>query len=115
MLERKLVEFLVADLRPLSTLDSPSFRKLLATLDPKFNIPDRKTIGNTVLPKMYEETKREVKAQLNSCSAVAVTTDGWQSIATKSYTTFTPHFIDKDWNLKNFGLQTGYTPVKHTV
>ena len=115
MLERKLVEFLVADLRPLSTLDSPSLRKLLAALDPKFNIPDRKTIGNTVLPKMYEETKREVKAQLNSCSAVAVTTDGWQSIATESYTTFTAHFIDKDWNLKNFGLQTRYTPVKHTA
>ena len=114
MLQRKVVKFLIADLRPLSTLDSPAFRNLCAALDPKFNIPDKKTISNTVLPKMYEETKKRVNAQLIPCSGVAVTTNGWQSIATESYTTFNAHYIDKDCNLKNFGLQTRNTPERHT-
>ena len=57
MLQRKVVKFLIADLRPLSTLDSPAFRNLCAALDPKFNIPDKKTIPNTVLPNFGLQTR----------------------------------------------------------
>ena len=45
---------------------------------------------------------------------MALTTDGWTSRACQSYITITAHFINQNWNLRNFVLQTRLLEQSHT-
>ena len=114
LLQRKVAEYLVADMKPLSTVESPAFRNLCTSLDPKFDVPSKKTISNSVIPKMYAETKAKVANFLQENTGLAITTDGWTSIATQSYITMTAHFINKDWQLTSYGLQTRHVTEPHS-
>ena len=46
--------------------------------------------------------------------ALAVTSDGWTSIATQNYVTMTAHFIDEEWCMKSLCLQTRHVPESNT-
>ena len=45
---------------------------------------------------------------------MALTTDGWTSRATESYITITAHFINDNWEMKNYVLQTRPMHESHT-
>ncbi|XP_078331137.1 E3 SUMO-protein ligase ZBED1-like [Crassostrea virginica] len=45
---------------------------------------------------------------------VALTTDGWTSRSTDSFITITAIFLDSDWSLQNFVLQTRVLSENHT-
>lgn len=115
MLQQRVAEYLVADMRPFNTVGSAGFRKLCAALDPKFDLPGKTTFSNTVIPKMYKETKGKVQELIDKCSAIAITADGWTSVATESYITMTGHFLNDDWDLKTVALQTRHCPEHHTA
>ena len=115
MLQQRVAEYIIGDMKPFNTVQSMSFRNLCTSLDPKFDMPSKTTISEVVIPKMYKQTKSNVQDLLDACSALTVTADGWSSVAKQSYTTITAHFINKDWNLVNVGLQTRHTPESHTA
>ncbi|KAK7176491.1 hypothetical protein R3I93_000658 [Phoxinus phoxinus] len=46
---------------------------------------------------------------------IALTTDGWTSLATEAYVTVTAHFIDDDWELKDVILKTAEAQKSHTA
>lgn len=83
-LQQKVAEYIVAELKPFSTVDNESFRSLCAALNPRFDMPS-KTLSNTVMPKMYLETKLKVQAALDDIDSLAITADSWTSNATESY------------------------------
>ena len=85
------------DLRPYSVVN---------TLEPRYKIPSRTHFSDSVAPKLYEEVKSKVVTELKSASAIALTTDGWTSRATQSYETVTAHFINQQWKIQNYILQT---------
>ncbi|XP_071083855.1 E3 SUMO-protein ligase ZBED1-like [Haliotis cracherodii] len=66
------------------------------------------------MPKLYENTKREVLKRIESASSVAITTDGWTSSATESYVTITAHFVSEEWQMENPVLQTRPLHESHT-
>ena len=43
----------------------------------------------------------------------AATTDLWSSVTSAPYMTYTVHFIDQEWNLKSWCLQTLFVPQDH--
>lgn len=63
-------------------------------LCPNYKIPDRKTISNSLIPKMYNETKDIVTCQLRNVDVVSLTADGWTSTNNQSFIAVTCHFID---------------------
>jgi hypothetical protein len=67
------------------------------------------------LPKKYESTKEKVQKDLNSAISVALTSDIWTSCQTKSYCCVTAHFINKDWELKSYLLETFDFCIDHTA
>ena len=113
-LHKAIGRYMAADLRPLSTVESPAFQKLVHELDPKYKLPGRTYFSSTVLPDLYQETRRYVEEALQQACQVAITTDGWTSRATESYMTVTAHCIDGDWKLQNFVLQTRQISESHT-
>ena len=84
------------DLQPLSVVEDEGFRDFVKNLDPRFQIPTRKTLRNNLLPKLYEDVKGELKTQLQSVSSVALTTDMWTSSANMSFLAVTIHFWNSD-------------------
>ena len=113
-LHKAIGRYMAADLRPLSTVESPAFQKLVHELDPKYKLPGRIYFSSTVLPDLYQETRQYVEEALQQACQVAITTDGWTSRATESYMTVTAHCIDGDWKLQNFVLQTRQISESHT-
>ena len=115
LLQKRVAEYLVENLLPLSTVSSPGFNTLVKSLDPKFVVGSRRTYSDVIIPKMYADLKQRIDAMLRPIDAVACTTDGWTSIVTESYITLSCHFIDHDWNMQSICLQTKHYPESHTA
>ena len=88
------------------TVENPGFRHLIHTLDPKYNLLSRKYFTKQEIPRLYTEIKEMVKSKMNGAKYFAATTDLWTSCNNHPYLSFTVHFIDDDWLLQSFCLDT---------
>lgn len=114
-----VVKYICQDTKPLSTIDSPSFRALLHTFDPRYNPPSRTTISDNHIPAMYYQVKSGIQARIRSAKLAHVpvfsfTTDAWSSVTLEPYLSLTIHFIDQDWNFVRFTLENRYVPDPKT-
>ncbi|XP_044058674.1 uncharacterized protein LOC122879066 [Siniperca chuatsi] len=92
---RAVSRYLVKGLHPLSTVESPWFREMTKTLNPKYHLPSRDQLINTLIPSWYSVEKKHVIKELLQVSEAAVTCDRWTSFAHDHYLTVTLHFIMK--------------------
>lgn len=77
-------------------------------------MPSRVYFSNTVVPELYTEVKRYVESEIEKAPCIALTTDGWTSRPTENYNTYTAHFINDDWQMKNYVLETKQMNESHT-
>jgi hypothetical protein len=61
---------------------------------------------------MYYPT--QVKETLKDAVGISITTDGWQSIATKSYLSVTGHWLDEDFVFQRAVLGVERLSGSHT-
>lgn len=108
-------KFIVVDMRPFSVVETPGFKNMINILEPKYDVPTRVHFSQKVVPELYEETVSKVKSDLKNAESISLTTDGWTSKATQSYNTVTSHFIDQNWQLKSYVLQTRPLFESHTA
>ncbi|XP_063068811.1 E3 SUMO-protein ligase ZBED1-like [Engraulis encrasicolus] len=66
------------------------------------------------IAKLYDSTKAELMEILHG-QKIALTTDGWSSLATEAYVTVTAHFITTDWELRSVVLDTAELQASHTA
>ena len=92
---RKLVtEYTVDDMLPLTTVESPTFKKLVDELSPHpVQLPDRKTLSSH-LEQAYESMMKKIKEILEGVDKVSTTADVWTAHH-RSYLGMTIHWIDK--------------------
>lgn len=107
--------FIAKDLRPYSVVENEGFVCMLQTAEPRYAIPSRKFFTETAVPQLYNETKRKVASALTETTKVALTCDAWTSRATKSFVTFTAHYITDTWVLESRVLQTRVMHESHTA
>ena len=112
-ISQAVVRYLVHDLRPYSTVQSPAFKSLLHELEPRYTVPSRQTISERLVPAWHEMEKGKLQGQLDSASAVGLTADGWTSRAIDPYLTVTAHFLS-GWEMQSKVLQTQYLGGSHT-
>ena len=62
--------------------------------------PSAATFIDTVIPEIYEETRRGTAKELSDTAYVALTTDGWTSTATERFLTVTAHHITLEWEMR---------------
>ncbi|WVZ95396.1 hypothetical protein U9M48_041165, partial [Paspalum notatum var. saurae] len=101
---------------PLSIVDHAGFRKFCAALQPLFKVISRNTIKKDILD-MYEVQKLSLMNSFQQGqSHIAVTTDMWTANhQKKGYMAVTVHYIDDNWNLKNYLLRFLYVPHPHNA
>lgn len=107
--------YLAKDCLPLYTVEKPGFRKLVETLDSRYELPSRSYFSRTALPELYTQVRDRVKAELGSITYFSATTDLWSSDGRLTpYISYTVHFLNDDWQLQNRCLQTKFLPEDHT-
>ena len=89
-----VAQFIVNDMLPLSTVESPSFRKLINALSStSVQLPDRKSLSS-YLEKAFESMIKKVKEALDGVVHVSTTADVWTAHH-RSYLGMTAHWIDQ--------------------
>lgn len=112
---KAVTAFITSGTVPIYTVDKPSFRQLVSTLDPRYSMPSRNYFSRTAIPELYTKVKDEIKRELDNISHMSCTMDGWSSACREPYVSITAHYIDSDWILNCKCLHTMYTPETHTA
>ncbi|KAK0135320.1 Zinc finger BED domain-containing protein 1 [Merluccius polli] len=89
---RAVTKFVVKGLHPFATVETPWFREMTKALNPRYTPPCRTVLSNTLIPAWYEVEKQNVITELANVSKVAITSDGWSSLAQDHYITVTAHY-----------------------
>ena len=109
-----MLKMITTDLQPLSVVEDARFQSLLHLIDPRYQLPSRKTVTQ-MLPDMYSKRVNEIKQELDQISHVALTSDLWTSRATESFLTITCHYLTSSWVLKSLVLETFAFKSSHTA
>lgn len=119
-----VLDYIISDGRPLSTIDSVKFQKMLSVFDVRYSSPSRRTITADVIParflKMKAETRtvihkaRHMLSQTLKIPLFSFTTDLWSSVTMDPYISLTIHFIDNAFIMKAIVLENRYIPDSHT-
>ncbi len=67
--------YLVKEMVSFKTLEKPSFKTLLMTLDQPYIPPKQKYFSQTATPKLYNKMRKEVQVLISECNHIALTTD----------------------------------------
>ncbi len=111
---KALGEFIVKDMQPYAMLVDVGFQHLVKVLKLLYNIPSCRRFSNTVIPELYEETRRRIVKELSNRAYVALATDERTFRATESFFTGTAHHITAEYEVKNYILQTQTLYESHT-
>lgn len=103
-LNRKVVRYIIKDMRPLNSVTGEGFKDLLKELDGCYVLPSVKFIRKKLLPKIFAETQNGLREELKFVKALSMTCDGWTSAAADKYNAYTIHYID--WSSPNPELKT---------
>ena len=90
-LRQFLSDYVIEDMLPLSTVESPAFRKLIGGLC-STQMPDRKSF-TLYLDTLYDHMVQQVEEALDNVNYVSTTVDVW-SAHNRSLLGMTAHWID---------------------
>lgn len=109
-----ITNYLAKGMVPIYTVEKEGFRKMIRTLDRRYELPGRNHFSNTAIPHLYSKCRRKVQAEIATVKYFSTTTDLWSSRTSEPYISLTVHFIDDNFDLKSRCLQTSYFPQDHT-
>lgn len=101
-----ITKYLASDLRPVSVIEDPCFRNLIHILDPSYNLPATQQFSEIEIPRLYHSIKSNIKEKVSSADRVSLSTDVWTSKSNQNHVTVTCHYIDNDWQVRDYVLQT---------
>ena len=106
---------IVKDMQPASIVQDIGFIEFIHVLDPRYNLPSRRTAMRSLLMQHYEAAVTTILKQLQEVQSVAITTDFWTSRSSESSITVSCHFTDNLWKLKSYILSTYQVKMDHTA
>ncbi|XP_015704084.1 zinc finger BED domain-containing protein 1 [Coturnix japonica] len=79
---------------PASIVDEPTFKALLRTADPRYELPSRKYFCTKAIPEKYNTIREIVLKELTDVLWCGISTDMWRSEnQNRSYVTVAVHFL----------------------
>ncbi|KAF4525106.1 hypothetical protein B566_EDAN006328 [Ephemera danica] len=108
-------KFIACEMQPYSLVENAGFILLLTTFLPGFKMPSRKTLTDSIIPRLYNSVAASFRTMLLAASYFAITTDNWTSVAMQAYIAVTVHFIDDNWDLIGLCLCCKEMSIDHTA
>lgn len=102
--QTKTIDFLIGQLiagdsLPVSLVESENFIKLLKHLNPSYKIMSRKTLTTSIIPTISDDLKSKLKADLEKCESINITSDIWSDGSMRSYIGFCVTGFNNNWEL----------------
>ncbi|XP_060855262.1 E3 SUMO-protein ligase ZBED1-like [Metopolophium dirhodum] len=113
-IDKALILMVCKDFQPFSIVEDTGFQNLVKILDPRYVLPSRPTLRDSLLKQNYEICKEKLFALLQNVCHVSLTCDLWSSRANESFLTVTCHFIDKDYKMHCTVLSTNKMDINYT-
>lgn len=88
---KAIIYMICKDCQPFAIVERSGFRKLMKTMAPQFQIPDRTTIKRLIEDK-YNCVAQKLKEKIGN-KTVTLTTDIWTDLQMRSYLGVTAHFL----------------------
>lgn len=119
-LNQKVAEMVALDLQPYSFVEDRGFKALMSEAVPGYHLPSRTTLSRVLIPRLYDDTRAKVRAELRKAfedgtTTLAFTSDIWTSRANKSFISLMCHFLTVRFEMKRFTLNTRHMPESHTA
>jgi hypothetical protein len=115
MIDKQLMTMIVKEYQPFQLAEDVEFKKFTKMLNPGYSLPSRKTLSESLLPKIFNEVQVKVKQKIEKTPAVCLTTDGWTSINNESFISITMHYIDENFELSSHLLECLKWNESHTA
>ncbi|XP_076247447.1 E3 SUMO-protein ligase ZBED1-like [Calliopsis andreniformis] len=110
-----LIKFVAEDVHPFSMVSTKAFINFVKSLNPKYEIPDGKTLVSKYLTEMYLEKCQEIERKLSLAQHVHITIDLWTDVHREmSFLGTIVHFFTND-SVEANTLQVSHLPMQHTV
>ena len=114
----KIAGVLIHDFQPYSFVEDRGFKELMEELEPRYEIPYRTTFCRSVIPRIYEEVKEQVKSKVvdlqQQKNKVVLTTDMWTSEANEAYLGLSCHYLTQEFELVSVCLAVEHFTGRHT-
>ncbi|XP_063757877.1 E3 SUMO-protein ligase ZBED1-like [Eleginops maclovinus] len=116
-LNRAVAEFICLDQVPVYIVEKAGFRNLMQNLDKRYDVPSRNFFMYNEIPKMYNETRAIISAQLSHTpnTFFSCTTDLWTSRTVDTYMAVTLQFITQSWEMQSWCLGCSALYSDHTA
>ncbi|XP_034287320.1 E3 SUMO-protein ligase ZBED1-like isoform X1 [Pantherophis guttatus] len=89
-----VISLICEGLHPPSIVDEPTFKSLLRTADPRYELPCRKYFCTKGIPEKYVAVREIVLKELTDIPWCGISTDIWRSHSqNRSYVTLSVHFL----------------------
>lgn len=102
--EESVLEWIVTEYEPLSSVDRPSFRKMIASISPRSEYIISSGSLRDMIRKRASASRAILKVSLQA-ENLAISFDCWTSNAAQSYLGVTAHYIDSDWVIRKVAMQ----------
>ncbi|GES86439.1 zinc finger BED domain-containing protein RICESLEEPER 2-like [Rhizophagus clarus] len=110
-----VVEWVIRDAQPFRSVENLRFKIMINKFDSQYQIPDEKTV-KTLVVDYFKEKRKNIQEDLNAIPGkLSLTADMWTSTCNNdAFLGLTIHYIDNNWNLKNFLLDIISFTTRHT-
>ncbi len=111
---KQVVSTIVDAVIPLSTVNNLQFIKLLNMLQPRYQVPSRRTIQRRIIfGKEVVAERQKGELQQDMGTKLSNTIDSWSSRVFRSYVTVAAHWISENWKMKTVLLMFSRFPSTH--
>ncbi|XP_045905159.1 zinc finger BED domain-containing protein 4-like [Micropterus dolomieu] len=115
-IDTQILEMIATDNQPFTVVSDVGFRRLIATLEPRYSLKTEKYYLTDVLENIMKGVERKIKTLItpeNAGPHLSFTTDCWSG-ETESLMSLTCHFINSDWERKQVVLNVKAMSGSHT-
>ena len=106
---------IAVDNQPFYLVEDIGFTCLLHTLKPRYKLPSRKYLSETVIPSMIATVHDSISIKLCDINNLSFTTDIWSTnVASDSLLRFTAHWITNDFQRMSAVLTVRLLEGSHT-
>ncbi|KAL4481028.1 hypothetical protein ABPG72_001097 [Tetrahymena utriculariae] len=110
-----IARFLFKDMKSLNTNESEGFLNIIKILEPRYTIPSSASFRNIYFPDLYSSMKSYAQKELQEQSGISITIDYWSNKSQKEFLTITSHFIDNQFQIRNYVISTEHETQEHTA
>ncbi|CAI2196506.1 16980_t:CDS:1, partial [Funneliformis geosporum] len=109
-----IIKWIICDQQPFTVVECPEWREMILKFDQRYRFHNRQTTKDQII-SLFEKKKIDIKELIAKIPGkVSFTSDMWTASNGHAFLSLTIHYIDSDWQLKNFLLDIIPFSIRHT-